>query len=131
MKAVLSRTYKPNQTLGRLIVLDGDIKRLELVTLELPDNGNQKNVSCIPEGVYNVDRFYSASRGLCFYVKNVPNRTAILIHSGNYNKDTRGCILPGLYFEDLNDDDLIDVAESRAALSRLINTVENFKLYII
>ena len=131
MKAVLSRTYKPNQTLGRLIVFEGDVKRLELVTLELPDNGNQKNVSCIPEGVYEVEPYESESRGQCFWVKNVPGRTAILIHSGNYNKDTKGCILPGLYFEDLNDDGLIDVAESRAALSRLINTVENFKLYII
>lgn len=131
MKAVLSRTYGPLQTLGRLIVFDGNIKKLEMVTLELPRNGNQRNVSCIPEGTYDVEGYYSQSRGACFWVKNVPGRDSILIHSGNYNKDTKGCILPGIYYDDINNDGLIDVVESRAALNRLVNLLDNFKLYII
>ena len=68
-----------------------------------------------------------------YLVNDVPGREAILFHKGNYvPKDTKGCILPGLYFADINDDGLIDVAESTVAMNRMLNTMGNeFELYII
>lgn len=132
MKAVLSRKYEQIQTLGRLVVFEGEKVRLQLCTLELPDNGNQKNVSCIPEGSYDVHLIYSPKFGKCYEVQNVPNRSEILIHKGNYNKDTRGCILPGMGFEDINGDGNLDVIESTHALTKLLNIApEGFKLIII
>jgi len=132
MKAVLSREYTPIQTLGRLVLFDGNKVRLQILTLELPDNGNQKNVSCIPEGKYEVHRIYSPKFGMCFHVQDVPGRSEILIHKGNYNKDTHGCILVGMGHEDINGDGVLDVIESTHALTKLLNIAPDvFELHVI
>jgi hypothetical protein len=134
MKAVLSRKYDNLQTLGRLIIFDENVKKLEMVTIELPDNGNQKNTSCIPEGIYEIEKIVSPTKGECFHVLNVPKRDNILIHVGNYASgskiDTKGCILVGLWYADINEDGSMDVAESKAAMGRLLNC-DITKLYII
>ena len=50
-------------------------------------------------------------------------RQLILMHAGNYPRDTRGCILPGLRKSDLDGDGRPDVASSRVALRRLLEAV--------
>ena len=80
-------------TLGRLYA-----GALDLYTLEDAWRGNARNVSCIPEGTYRVvlawsERFQRAMP----YLRDVPDRSAILIHSGNRDSDTTGCILVGLH----------------------------------
>lgn len=137
MKAVLSRRYTNIQTPGRLVVFDGDRVRLQILTLELPWNGNQKRVSCIPEGVYNVIKIDSLRFGECFLVEDVPDRTAIEFHAGNYASllppsDTSGCILPGLARGDINDDGVEDITNSRDALQKMLNILpDSFQLHII
>lgn len=136
MKAVLSREYSPTETKGCFAIFDGCNLLTKVVTIELPDNGNQKNVSCIPEGKYEVHKITSPSRGKCFHLQNVPDRSEILIHIGNYvagNKiDSKGCILPGLSFIDSNKDGYIDVAESTEAMKRLLKYLpDKFELHII
>jgi len=64
-------------------------------TMENAWKDNARNISCIPQGVYKVVRHTSPKYGNCFMVSNVPNRDYILIHAGNYNTDTEGCILLG------------------------------------
>jgi len=72
-------------------------------TLELPWRDNQRQISCIPPGVYDVDIRLSNKYGRVYWVRKVPNRTYILIHSGNYAGDkskgfkthVMGCILLG------------------------------------
>lgn len=135
MIALLSRKYWRNMTTGRLVALDGDKKLVEVVTIELPDNGNMKNVSCIPEGTYECERIISPSKGECFHVNDVPGRSHILIHVGNYaagkKVDTEGCILPGLYFYDINDDGFTDVVASTSAMKKLLKALpDKFKLII-
>lgn len=132
MKAVLSREYTNVQTLGRIVIFEGNKVRLQIVTLELPWNGNQKNVSCIPEGKYEVHKVHSPKFGRCFEVQNVENRSAILFHAGNYKDDTEGCILPGMGYEDINDDGNLDVIQSKHALTKMLNILpDSFELYII
>lgn len=133
MKAVISRDYTNIQTLGRMVVFDGAKVRLQILTLELPNLGNQKNVSCIPEGKYEVHRIYSPKFGKCFHVQDVPGRSEILIHKGNYNKDTHGCILIGMGRADINGDGVIDVIESSLAMDKLQNVITEdvFTLIII
>ena len=69
-------------------------------TLENPWKDNQRNISCIPEGEYKVRLRLareSATRDyLHLLVQDVPDRKWVLVHRGNYAKDTRGCILVGL-----------------------------------
>ena len=136
MKLLLSRSYQEKETLGYGAVLDGSTKVFEFKTIELPNEGNQKNISCIPEGTYEVHKITSPTKGKCFQVMDVPNRTFILIHSGNYatgkKVDTEGCILPGKFFMDINKDGNIDIAGSVDTMKELLKTLpDNFKLIII
>lgn len=81
-------------TLGRLTVEGNEF---QCFTMELPDNGNRVNVSCIPAGVYQAFKRYSPSKD-CEVIQllDVPNRTYIQIHVGNYLHQIKGCILVGL-----------------------------------
>jgi hypothetical protein len=136
MKVIISRTYSPFVTKGSLFVLDGEKQILSIKCLELPDNGNQQNTSCIPEGVYDCIKVESTERGKHFKVLNVPGRSGILIHIGNYaagiHTDTRGCIIPGIYFKDINEDGYADIGSSTEAMNKLnLFLPEKFKLYIL
>mgnify|MGYP003659039946 CR=1 FL=1 len=70
-------------------------------TLELAWRDNEKSVSCIPEGIYNCRvrlARESASRDYVhLLVQDVPNRSYILFHRGNYPSDSKGCILTGTH----------------------------------
>jgi len=132
MKAVISRRYGQLSTIGKLVIFDGEKIIMRCSTIELPDNGNQVNVSCIPEGKYQVTKVFSPKHGKCFMINDVPDRTAILIHKGNYTKDTQGCVIVGMYHVDLNKDGQIDVGDSTTALNRMLTYLpEKFELWII
>ena len=93
---LIRNTFSKESTIGELF-LDGE--RI-CDTLENSWQDNQRNISCIPEGVYKVRLRLareSASRDyLHLLVQEVPNRDWILFHRGNTAKDTSGCILVGL-----------------------------------
>ncbi len=65
------------------------------LTLEENWRDNEKGLSCIPAGSYLCRRRNTPQHGDTFEVMDVPGRTAILIHSGNTEADTEGCILLG------------------------------------
>jgi hypothetical protein len=136
MKVVISREYGKNETKGILLVLHGSKLIYRCVSLELPDNGNQKNTSCIKEGSYQVVKYWTPTKKNCFYIQQVPGREDILIHVGNFaagiKKDTEGCILVGSHFEDINQDGNIDISESTKTLKELFDILpELFTLHII
>ena len=89
-------TFSKESTIGELFINGERI----CDTLENPYLDNQRNISCIPEGVYPVRLRLpreSATRDyLHLLVEDVENRSYILFHRGNSAKDTRGCILVGL-----------------------------------
>jgi hypothetical protein len=86
-------------TEGMLITTDG----FQCMTLELPWRDNQPSISCIPPGEYHVKIRVSPKYGKIYWVTKVPNRSWILMHSGNYAGDKNkgfkthvaGCILLG------------------------------------
>lgn len=136
MKLVLSRTYNDNFTLGSIFALDGEKLVHKCKSIELPWVNNQSNVSCIPEGEYNVIKETNPKRGKIFRLLYVRGRTGILFHVGNFVagfvKDSEGCILPGNYFTDINDDGMLDIAESTLAMNTLWDLMpDKFKLHII
>lgn len=92
-KLTLTRT-KRNKivTLGELRDAKGE---LVCYTLENPWKDNKPNVSCIPEGSYDVKPYTSGKFPATVEVKRVFQRTHILFHAGNTTKDTKGCILVG------------------------------------
>ena len=70
-----------------------------IATLELPWRDNEIGRSCIPEGTYKcvfLTRSESGKYKNTWLLQDVPGRSQILIHKGNFVHNTRGCILPGL-----------------------------------
>jgi hypothetical protein len=136
MFSVISRSYGAKETTGCWYIFDGDRSIFNCKTIELPWKNNQHMVSCIPAGIYDVEKYIRPNGDKCFWVKNVPGRDSILVHKGNFASgvkvDTEGCILPGMRFVDLNHDGNIDVAESTTAMNMLLNLLpDKFKIYII
>jgi hypothetical protein len=135
MKSVISRRYRPNETTGKWIVFDQDDKVLELVSIELPDRGNQKNCSCIPEGIYPLKKITRPNGDPAFLVENVPNRDAIEVHIANFAAgqkiDLKGCIAPGMYLSDINWDGNLDAVESTKAMNKLLDVLPDESTLII
>jgi len=96
-----------------MIVFDGDQELFRCKNLELPWLDNQRNISCIPEGIYDCVKYSDSKHPNCFLVKNVPDRDGILIHLLNFvagqKIDTLGCLGPGLDFVDINGDGYLDI----------------------
>jgi hypothetical protein len=88
MKFVLKRTYFADRTEGRLECPSGHI----VTTLERPDRNNKVNISCIPEGTYEVHRD-THGRHTWFKVLDVEGRSFIEIHEGYKVSHSAGCIL--------------------------------------
>lgn len=102
--------------------------------LERPWRNNQRNQSCIPTGVYEAVFLAQTDSGKfrnVYELQAVPDRSDILIHSGNVVDDTRGCLLIGLSRG--HQDGKPAVLESRAALAELARLTgnENFVLTIL
>jgi len=124
MRIEIKRTYEPNATYGYATLL-GEGVSMQFKTLELPWLDNQRRISCIPEGVYQVMKHISPKFGKTFFLPDVPNRSEILIHKGNYTRDTLGCILPGSKFKDIDGDTLPDVIESGQTMNTLWRLLPN------
>lgn len=64
-------------------------------TIELPWRANKPNISCIPEGRYQLEKRYSLKFKWHLHLMNVPNRSLILIHpANNALAELKGCIAP-------------------------------------
>ena len=94
---VLERfAYSPDGTFGVMTFPTGE----QFYTVERPWLGNKPMESCIPEGLYILQKRYSPavdrSSGGEFdegwEVTNVPGRTFIMIHPGNWPINFQGCI---------------------------------------
>ena len=94
---LLREASTPEGTPGVLVV-DGQAWN----TLELPWLDNAPKRSCIPDGVYRCALVQSPRFGRVYSILNVPGRSAILIHAGNYagqipqhRTHVQGCVLLG------------------------------------
>lgn len=88
-------------------------------TLELPWKFNQKNVSCIPGGVYEAIKIQHHKYKKAIHILHVPNRTGIMIHPGNFTSESNGCPFLGDGLKDIDSDGGLDVTNSTATLQRL------------
>jgi|3_EtaG_2_1085321.scaffolds.fasta_scaffold10513_5 hypothetical protein len=125
MKLELKRFKETEKsTLGKLFI-DGVF---ECYTLENPYLDNQNNISCIPTGYYHWKIRNEPQSKYPYphiHITNVVDRSWILIHIGNYPKDTLGCILPGTsYGEDA-------VWNSKEAFEKVMSKVSNDGTIII
>jgi len=115
------------QTLGNLVFWNQTIKEFECATLELAWNDNKQDISCIPEGVYKVVKRYSEKFKDHWHITDVPGRELILIHSGNFYFELKGCILVGEKHVHINNDSLVDVSNSKKTLNEINKVLGNQK----
>lgn len=131
MRAVLCRQYYQKQTIGTLTVYDEDsgAELFKCRTIELPDLNNQRRISCIPEGFYDVDPHVSPRFGKCYWVKDVPKRSEILFHAANFvgssnprtgKADLLGCIGVGSKIGDITGDGIPELLDSKNTLNKLL-----------
>jgi hypothetical protein len=131
---ILREADRRQQTLGTFTFTDGTNTVFTCKTIELPWLNNQRMISCIPDGTYKTTRHNSPKYGVCFWLQDVPGRSEILIHHGNYaasinpstgTPDTRGCILVGERHADVNSDGIPDVTSSVPTMRRLREILPN------
>ena len=126
--AVIERVYLPTETLGSWYV-NGE---LVCKTLELPNKNNQRGISCIPEGTYEVIREAESNHHKYphFRILDVPDRDGILVHKITYVSGLKGCIGVG-EFKDLNGDKVPDMINSGVNLQKLYDMMpDRFNLII-
>ena len=91
MKLTIKRVYHAKGTNGDLFADD----RFICHTIELPWKENMHQVSCIPEGNYELRKRKTERFGEHFILMYVPGRTGILLHAANdAMKEIKGCIAP-------------------------------------
>jgi len=127
MKVTITRSkLEDAQTLGTLVLTNDEGKKLfNCKTLELPWLNNKRNESCIPLGNYKVVARQSARYNKHYHIQDVPGRSFVLIHIGNYYTQTKGCILVGKSVSDINGDGYLDVTNSKSALQELLKLAPN------
>ena len=97
MRLILKRDEdNGTSTSGRLYIEEEFL----CYTLENSWLDNQVGISCVPKGLYGLHlkeygRYWNIIQKPIPILLEVPNRSEILIHWGNYPDDTRGCILVG------------------------------------
>lgn len=101
-------SWTDEYTEGRLFTSVTGEKAHIAYTIERPWLDNQPNVSCIPEGIYDIRQhkrpsgeraFILIGNGCCAYPHQVNEqspRWGILIHAANHPHEIEGCIAPGL-----------------------------------
>jgi hypothetical protein len=105
MEIILKRVLenKRSETTYGQIFFDNN----NFCSLELLWKDNLSNVSCIPEGKYELflagwgnmndrylKKFPDIHKGMIM-LRSVPNREGILIHMGTKKQDSKGCIIIG------------------------------------
>lgn len=122
--------YSPDGTFGK-VKLPNISTGLDLFTVERPWLDNARNISCIPEGLYKlnkslsptVSRITDSKYSYGYEIANVPNRSHILIHPGNWPSDFQGCIGVGDSYAVLNNKN--GVTNSRKSFVQLVNLLDS------
>lgn len=104
-------------------------------SLELGWLNNQRNISCIPAGKYELKLEWSPRfQKDLWEIYGVPNRSECKFHAANYVSQLNGCIALGRTRGDINADGILDVTSSRATMRKFHNAMDGFteaKIHVI
>lgn len=121
MKAVRLRLFRQSfkdGSFGSLFLQD----QFLCFIIELPWRNNQRNVSCIPAGTYELVQRTSAKFSQHLYVANVPHRSMILVHPANdASTQLQGCLAPVMQLSGLGKG-----WNSRQALNLILSCLQPF-----
>ena len=125
MNIIIDTWVQDDCTLGRLTCED-----FRCFTLELPWRDNLSGISCVPDGTYKAKFYLSPSKGPTLLLENVPGRTYIEIHAGNFTYQIKGCILVGDGIKYIDRDTIPDVSNSKTTLGKLLALVGEDELTV-
>lgn len=128
-KVTIKRTEHSDKCIRGELKIDG-LDHNSIYTLENPKR-NSKEDSCIPAGNYQCSPFSGTKYKDVYEVKNVPDRTAILIHNGNVEKDTLGCILVGSSLGEVSGEPAVLNSKKTLDYLRSLLGKEDFDLTIL
>lgn len=118
MKLELVRVLDNGEaTFGMMV---GENKQPLCLVLEKPWLNNEKKVSCIPEGEYDLVKD-STGKHKFLKILNAPGRTDIEIHPANRVSELKGCLAPGFAWGSVPN----SIEYSVAACERLVRMVGN------
>lgn len=105
-------------TLGDMTVYAPNmIPVFKCITLERGWNQNIPQISCIPEGLYDIELEYSnAFKKNLWELKDVLGRSEIKIHNLNHWYQSKGCIGVGRSIANLDFDNIPDITSSVSTL---------------
>ena len=135
MKLTVVRTQFGTDATNGILLIDG---LFECFTLE--DQYQAVKVmheTCIPEGTYDIEfrktggfhakyseRYKNAHYGM-LHIQDVPNFTYILIHTGNTDEHTSGCLIVGETQQDLDSSKDGFIGSSTVAYKKMYAKVAN------
>ncbi len=120
----LTRISQSNE--GTFGMMDDEDGNQLCVTIEPPPDIQHP---CIPAGIYDCIPHNGERWKHVWEITNVPGRSSILIHAGNTDADTRGCVVVGTKVGELNGNQA--VLESLNALNKLrAELPDNFTITI-
>lgn len=122
----ISRIKQHGETTVGKLTIDGDSKTWFVLEPGGPDSKTEGSDKRISVGTYALLPYSSAKYKNVYELQNVPGRTKILIHAGNYHDNTEGCIMPGLLWGTLSDKQYY-VANSRSALNEIFSKIKGSK----
>ena len=126
---ILKRIEHTDKCTRGVLLIDNEIF---CVTLENPWKKNVPDISCIPIGLYKVERKLSPKWGDKFQVMGVTGRTHIVIHNGNVEANTLGCILLGRTFGYLKNEPAVLISKPTVkTFMERMQGVDSFSLNII
>jgi len=125
--------YAPDGTFGRIKLPNGT----QFVTVERPWLSNKAYESCIPDGIYTMEKRRSpvverTSGGNYlegWEITHVPGRTYIMIHPGNWPDNFEGCIGVGMNYQIL--DGRNAVAQSRSAFAQVMGALDGRDTWLL
>lgn len=101
------------------------------VVIERVWQNNERNISCIPTGRYQVaflPRSASGRYKQCWHIQDVANRSGILIHKGNLARHSKGCLILGKRRGRLAGE--MATLNSKSALRELANVMDRTDFYL-
>jgi len=111
-------------TIGDLYVRCNKEIIFQCKTIERGWLDNQQNISCIPDGVYDLQLEYSPRfRKKLWEIYGVPGRSECKFHAANYARQLNGCIALGRNHKDIDGDRIPDVTSSRLAMGDFHNAM--------
>lgn len=104
----------------------------KFITLELPWEDNQKNISCIPAGKYSCKYTWSTRFNRRHYlVSGVPDRAGIRIHPANTASQLNGCIALGLGIGDFKGKKGVTNSRKAVGIFETLTEMKPFELIVL